>query len=93
MSSENPYQETRAVARLPHLDIEIKHRRPWEGEGEQIAITLQATPSFEAFAEFLESTNPWLMWMEVMQAAWKPWLGGWEAASWALRALNPPEES
>jgi len=28
------YDETRATARLPNLDIEIVHRRPWEGNEE-----------------------------------------------------------
>ena len=26
------YDETRATARLPNLDIEILRRRPWEGQ-------------------------------------------------------------
>ena len=92
MKPKSPYQETRAVARLPHLDVEVQHRRPWEGEGEQIMITLQAAPSFEAFGEFVESTNPWLLWLGLMQAAWEPWLGGLAAATSALRALAPPKE-
>jgi hypothetical protein len=92
MKPKSPYQETRAVARLPHLDVKIQHRRPWEGEGEQIVITLQATPSFEAFGEFLESTNPWLLWMGLMRAAWEPGLGGLAAATSALQVLAPPKE-
>ena len=46
--------ETRAIARLPHLEIEIRHRRLPEEQAEQLAISLRATPSFAAFAEFLE---------------------------------------
>jgi len=30
------YDETRATARLPNLDIEIFHRRPWEGNEEHL---------------------------------------------------------
>jgi len=92
MKPKSPYQDTRAVARLPHIDVEIQHRRPWEGEGEQILITLKATPSFEAFGAFLESTNPWLFWMKLMQAAWEPWLGGVVAATSAVQVLAPPKE-
>ena len=44
------YDETRATARLPNLDIEILHRRPWEGNEEQLVVTLRAVPSFEASA-------------------------------------------
>src|SRR5215208_2091397 len=42
------YDETRATARLPNLDIEILHRRPWEGNEERLMVTLRAVPSFEA---------------------------------------------
>ena len=40
---------TTATAHLPGLDIEIVHRRLPDGDAEQILISLQATPSFEAF--------------------------------------------
>lgn len=75
------HEETRAFATLPHLDIAIVHRRPkGEGEAEEMLITLRATPTFEAFARFLEATNPLAVWMRLVQAAWAPWLG----------ALGPP---
>ena len=73
--------ETRAVARLPHLDVEIVHRRL--PDGEQLGISLRATPSAEAFARHLEAQaavwpwlalNPWLGWQRLLQAAWQPWL-------------------
>ena len=35
------YDETRATARLPNLDIEILHRRPWEGNEEHLMVTLR----------------------------------------------------
>ena len=37
--------ETRAIAKLPHLEIEIRHCRLPEEQAEQLAISLRATPS------------------------------------------------
>src|SRR3954452_22617353 len=54
------YDETRATARLPNLDIEFLHRRPWEGNEEQLVVMLRAVPSFEAVGRWLEvSTRCW----------------------------------
>jgi hypothetical protein len=65
---------TRATARLPGLDIEIIHRRSPAAEVEQISINLQTVPSFEAFGRFLETANPFVLWAQVVQLAWLPWL-------------------
>jgi hypothetical protein len=73
---KSPYDETRATARLPNLDIEILHRRPWEGNEEQIVVMLRAVPSFEAFGRLLEASNPLLVWTRMMEAAWSPWVRG-----------------
>lgn len=69
--------ETRAVARLPSfggLGIEITHRRFSEPgrEAEEMVIRIQAAPSFDALFE----SNPFLLWMNMVQAAWAPWYGG-----------------
>jgi hypothetical protein len=64
---------TRAVARLPCLEIEIVHRRPTDNV-EQISINLQATPSFEAFGRFVRAANPFVFWLQAAQIAWQPWL-------------------
>jgi hypothetical protein len=64
---------TGATARLPSLDIEIVHRRSTGGDAEQISITLQTVPSFEAFGRFIESANPFAFWARAMQMAWLPW--------------------
>ena len=85
--ARSDYDETRAVARLPNLDIEILHRRPWQGDEEQMVITIRATPSFEAFGRFWEAANPLLFWARMMQVAWSPWLG---ALPTATAALKPP---
>src|SRR4051794_29648957 len=42
---KSPYDETRATARLANLDVEIAHRRAWEGSEEQIVVMLRAVPS------------------------------------------------
>lgn len=63
---------TRTVARLPGLEIEVTHRRT--AQAEQIAIALQATPSFEAFGRYLENANPFAVWAEAAQLMWWPWL-------------------
>ena len=79
--------ETRAVARLPYLDVQIVHRRLPEAASEQLAISLRATPSFGAFARHLEAQaalwpwlalHPWLGWQRLLQAAWRPWLAAGE---------------
>lgn len=72
--SQNEVDEVKASARLPHLDIDLVHRRSPEGDAELITIHLQAMPSFRAFAQFLEATNPFLFWSRVAEAAWSPWL-------------------
>src|SRR3954464_1678010 len=74
------YDETRATAHLPNLDIEILHRRPWEGDEEQLVVMLRAVPSFEAFGRLLEASNPLLAWTRMMEAVWSPWVQGLTAA-------------
>jgi hypothetical protein len=72
--AEHEYDETKAAARLPGLDIEILHRRPLQDQDEQVLITIRAAPSFEAFGRFAEIANPLLFWTQMMQMAWSPWL-------------------
>jgi hypothetical protein len=75
--------ETRATARLPHLDIEIVHRQLPEERAEQLAISLKASPSLDAFGRYLDAQAvfwPWLAatpffaWQRLLLAAWQPWL-------------------
>jgi hypothetical protein len=81
--------ETGAIATLPHLEIEIRHRRLPEEQAEQLAISLRATPSFRAFASFLEqqmpwswpALQPWLLYARMIEASWQPWLAALAAAS------------
>ena len=44
------YDETRATARLPNLDIEILHCRPWEGNEEHLMVTLGPCPPSRLWA-------------------------------------------
>jgi hypothetical protein len=79
------FDETKATARLPNLDIEIVRSRSPAGDAERITISLQAAPSFAAFGRFLEATNPFLFWVRCAQTAWTPWLG---AAAASLPSTN-----
>ena len=63
--------ETRAVARLPGLDIAIDHRV--EDDAEVINISLRGTPGFEAVAAWLDPMMIMRAWM-VPWAAFNPWL-------------------
>jgi hypothetical protein len=74
--------ETKAVASLPNLDIEIHHRRVPEEAAEYLSISLRATPSFRAMADHLDAHamqlfNPMVFWLTAFQAAqefWAPFL-------------------
>jgi hypothetical protein len=85
----------RATASLPGLEIEIVHRRSQDADAEAISINLQAVPSFEAFGRFLEMSNPFAFWAQVVRMAWLPWLGAASAVmlppSVAKAQLNPPQ--
>ena len=85
---QSDYDETRATARLPNLDIEILHRRPWEGNEEHLMVTLRAVPSFEAFGRLLEVSNPLLVWTRMMEAMWSPWVHGLTTA--LSSSVRPP---
>ncbi|MBI5114413.1 MAG: hypothetical protein HZA68_20810 [Rhodovulum sp.] len=73
-----------ATAQLPNLHIEVVHQAAPDGDGERLSIHLQATPSFAAVGQFLDTANPlalwaqsWMQsWTQAVQLAWMPWLGG-----------------
>ncbi len=75
--------KTTATATLPGMTIEISHHRPPEGDREEIAIKLQAIPSFEAFESFLGATNPFAFWANATELAWSSWFQ-------AAQAMMPP---
>ena len=75
--------ETRAVAHLPNLDIEILHRQLPDERAEQLLISLRARPSFDALARWFEGSgaasawlvlNPFVAWQQAALALWLPWL-------------------
>jgi hypothetical protein len=71
---QGDFGETKAVARLPNLEIEIIHGRSHAGDAERLSISVLAVPSFKAFESYLQAANPFLFWMRFAQAAWAPWL-------------------
>ena len=88
--------ETRATARLAHLDIEIVHRQLPEERAEQLAISLRASPSFDAWARTADlqaalwpwlALNPLVAWQRLLRSAWQPWL---DQQRVALARQRPP---
>ena len=77
----NAFDETRATARLPHVDIDMVHRRARDGDAEQMSVSVQAVPSFATFARLVAATNPVAFWTSLARASWTPWLAGWKALS------------
>ncbi|SOD99945.1 hypothetical protein [Caenispirillum bisanense] len=81
--------ELRLTGALPNLDVEIVSRRPAGGGSETVTVTLTATPTLGAAAGALLANpaalmavmgspvagNPMALWMGMMEAAWRPWLG------------------
>lgn len=59
--------ETRAVARLPGLDIAIAHKV--DADAEILTVSLRATPGFEAVAGWLDPQRVLGLWMGL-----NPWL-------------------
>lgn len=74
--------ETKLSARLPRLTLDVTHGRLPEGDGERLTITIEATPSFAAFAHLLDTGNFFASWMQAMQLAWFPWLAVQRLAVW-----------
>ncbi|HUB65107.1 MAG TPA: hypothetical protein VL996_11835 [Methylocella sp.] len=93
---EGHFEETRATARLPNLDIEIVHGRSADGAAEYLSLSLQAIPSFAAFGRAMEAANPFYFWMRLAQTAWAPWLGSNAARlppKNTARLPGPPEST
>lgn len=88
--------ETRATAQLPGVDIEIRHRRSPDGAAEQMMITLQATPSFDAVGQWLQlglrMSNPLLFWAEATRQLYETWARAMLPAPDASRALPRPDD-
>lgn len=75
--------ETKVIATLPNLDIEMTRCAAADGQSELVTIRMRATPSFDAFARTLTpqammapllAANPFLAWWsQAMTQALAPW--------------------
>ena len=76
MPTETPPEDLRAIGRLPGgLEVEIRHRRSSDGTGaEQVVVSVTAPAGFESWGRLMEASNPMLAWIQVVEAAWAPWL-------------------
>jgi hypothetical protein len=71
----------RATAHLPGVDIEVARWR--FAHAEHVAVSLKATPSFDAVGRVFEAANPFALWMRCAELVWLPWLA-------AARTLTTP---
>jgi hypothetical protein len=85
--------QTRAVATLPNLNIEILHRAAPEEGAEYLSITLRATPDLATAANLLDpfrlmgammAFNPWQAWLRLADP-----LGFWRVPSALLPSSRP----
>jgi hypothetical protein len=92
--------ETRVVAHLPGLDIEMVHRAPAGDAGEAVGVMLRAVPSFDAFAAnpllanpfaaLPLAANPFLIWAQLVQATWSAWAGALAPVAQTRKSANTP---
>jgi len=88
--------ETKATARLPGLDIELKHRIDAAEGAEYLSLNLRAAPSLEAVGASLQPAalmslamlpvSLWQGWFDMAQAFWQPFLPP------GLDQARPPKE-
>ncbi len=88
--AQGDLEETRAVAHLPNLQIEIIRGRSPAGDAERLSINMLAVPSFGAFRNYVEIANPFIFWLRFAQTAWAPWLSAVPAISpWSALRVGP----
>ena len=68
--------DTRAVAKLPNLEIEIRHRKAADEGAEYLSVCLRATPDLAAVAAWLDPFAVMRAWVSL-----NPWLALWAAAA------------
>lgn len=82
MTGPHPMRDdTRAVAKLPNLDIEVRRRLAPDEGAEYLSVSLRATPGLDAVARWLDPFGHMRAW-----ASLKPWLAPW----WGVAAALPP---
>jgi hypothetical protein len=77
----------RAIAHLPGVDVEVACWR--SADAEHVAISLKATPSFEAVGRAFEAANPFVFWVRSVELAWLPWLTAARAFTLPWTAPHP----
>ena len=80
MKDSHP-EEVRLHGQLPNMDIDIVYRRVREGDAEFIGINVQTVPVSQTFERLLMMSNPFYVWAQMTEAAWRPWLQGPHAIS------------
>ncbi len=73
---------TTVSVRLPRISIDVTHSSSPDRASERLAISIEAAPSFAAFAGYLDAGNPFAFWLQAMQLAWLPFI--------ALQRLSAP---
>lgn len=71
--------DTRAVAKLPHLEVEVRHRRVAEEGAEYLSVSLRAAPDLDAALGWLDPMRTMRAW-----AVLNPWLAPWVALGWPM---------
>jgi hypothetical protein len=66
------HDDTRAVAKLPSLEIEIRHRKAPDEGAEYLSVSLRATPDLTAATAWLDPFAVARAWV-----AFNPWLALW----------------
>ena len=84
--------ETRAVANLPNLNIEILHREAPEEGAEYLSITLRGTPDLATAMGLLDpfcllgpALDPWQAWLRLVDP-----FGLWRLPTAMLAGPRPP---
>lgn len=93
-------ETTRALAKLPSLDVELVHDRSEDGGAERVAIRITGRPDLQTAAKAIEpqllaglaTLNPWManpwfrMQAQMTRALWAPLI----QMNPVLKAMLPP---
>ena len=71
---DRDFEETRAQCRLPQMDIGIVHRRARKGDRDSLAVYVEIVPFGQRLDRLFTFGDPFRFWVQLTQAAWKPWL-------------------
>jgi hypothetical protein len=87
-----PEANTRAVARLPGLDVTVELFEPDAAGQEELRVSLRMAQGSQGFAPVLGYVNPMLAGLMMTQAMWAPWLNLMQAWSWPAPLPKPPRD-